>query len=94
MDCLTLWFSTAYASMVKHFGLSKKAALFLDVQAKLLGEVIFVSNEVGHGIVPLGELSRQFVDGSGLLHQALAQQVTRVEFVIAGLAQTLKSEKS
>ena len=74
------------------FWLEQKAAL-LDVLSQLSGEVIFVSNEVGHGIVPLGELSRQFVDHSGWLHQALAQQVARVEFVIAGLAQTLKREQ-
>ena len=33
-------------------------------------EIILVSNEVGHGIVPMGELSRQFVDQAGWLHQA------------------------
>ncbi|WP_217874824.1 bifunctional adenosylcobinamide kinase/adenosylcobinamide-phosphate guanylyltransferase [Pseudoalteromonas shioyasakiensis] len=92
VDCLTLWLSNCLCQQGEAFWLKQKAAL-LDVQAKLPGEVIFVSNEVGHGIVPLGELSRQFVDHSGWLHQALAQQVARVEFVIAGLAQTLKREQ-
>lgn len=53
--------------------------------------IILVSNEVGHGIVPMGELSRQFVDQAGWLHQAIAKIVNNVEFVMAGLPLTLKS---
>ena len=48
---------------------------------------------MGHGIVPLGELSRTFVDESGWLHQALAAQVSQVEFIMAGLALTLKNKQ-
>ena len=47
----------------------------------------------GHGIVPLGELSREFVcDESGWLHQAIAANAERVEFIMAGLALTLKEQ--
>ncbi|MCW8834392.1 MAG: bifunctional adenosylcobinamide kinase/adenosylcobinamide-phosphate guanylyltransferase [Colwellia sp.] len=53
-------------------------------------EIILVSNEVGHGIVPMGELSRQFVDQAGWLHQAIANIADKVEFVMAGLPLTLK----
>ena len=49
-----------------------------------------VSNEVGQGIVPLGTLSRQFVDESGRLHQDLAAMADRVVLVTAGLEQVLK----
>jgi adenosylcobinamide kinase/adenosylcobinamide-phosphate guanylyltransferase len=57
-------------------------------------EIILVSNEVGHGIVPMGELSRQFVDQAGWLHQAIANIADKVEFVMAGLPLTLKSSES
>ena len=53
-------------------------------------KIIFVSNEVGHGIVPMGELSRQFVDQAGWLHQELAELADQVDFVMAGLLLTLK----
>ncbi len=56
-------------------------------------EIILVSNEVGHGIVPMGELSRQFVDQAGWLHQAIAKLADRVDFVMAGLPLTLKSSE-
>jgi adenosylcobinamide kinase/adenosylcobinamide-phosphate guanylyltransferase len=56
-------------------------------------EIILVSNEVGHGIVPMGELSRQFVDQAGWLHQAIAKLADKVDFVMAGLPLTLKSSE-
>lgn len=56
-------------------------------------EIILVSNEVGHGIVPMGELSRQFVDQAGWLHQAIANIADKVEFVMAGLPLILKSSE-
>jgi adenosylcobinamide kinase/adenosylcobinamide-phosphate guanylyltransferase len=49
-----------------------------------------VSNEVGLGIVPMGELTRRFVDEAGRLHQALAARCGRVLFVAAGLPLALK----
>ena len=54
-------------------------------------DIILVSNEVGHGIVPMGELSRQFVDESGWLHQDIAKIADSVEFVMAGLSLPLKT---
>jgi adenosylcobinamide kinase/adenosylcobinamide-phosphate guanylyltransferase len=57
---------------------------------QLPGQIVFVSNEVGLGVVPLGALSRRFVDEAGRLHQALAQHCDRVIFVAAGLQMFLK----
>ena len=56
----------------------------------LPGEIIFVSNEVGLGIVPMGELTRRFVDEAGRLHQDLAAYCGRVVLVAAGLPLLLK----
>jgi len=41
--------------------------------------------------VPMGDLSRRYVDEAGLLHQALAQMSERVTLVVAGLEHTLKA---
>lgn len=38
----------------------------------------------------MGQLSRQFVDESGRLHQQLAQLADRVTFCVAGLPMRLK----
>lgn len=53
--------------------------------------MILISNEVGSGIVPLGELSRQFVDEAGWLNQAVAEVADHVTLVVAGLPLVLKS---
>jgi adenosylcobinamide kinase/adenosylcobinamide-phosphate guanylyltransferase len=42
------------------------------------------------GVTPMGELSRQFIDESGWLHQQLAQLADRVTLVMFGIPQTLK----
>jgi adenosylcobinamide kinase/adenosylcobinamide-phosphate guanylyltransferase len=52
--------------------------------------VIFVSNEVGMGIVPVGAISRAFVDEAGRLNQEVAARCERVLFVAAGLPLVLK----
>ncbi|HEV8077317.1 MAG TPA: bifunctional adenosylcobinamide kinase/adenosylcobinamide-phosphate guanylyltransferase, partial [Marinobacter sp.] len=65
IDCLTLWISNCL-----HAGTwpEERAALLASL-AKLNNQprlqVILVSNEVGSGIVPLGALSREFVDAAG-----------------------------
>lgn len=69
---------------------TEKAALLATLK-HIEGAVILVSNEVGSGIVPLGELSRQFVDQAGWLNQALASQADKVTLVVAGLPLALKS---
>jgi len=46
---------------------------------------VFVSNEVGLGIVPDNALAREFRDRAGRLNQAVAAIANRVVFMAAGL---------
>ncbi|MCL1088366.1 bifunctional adenosylcobinamide kinase/adenosylcobinamide-phosphate guanylyltransferase [Shewanella profunda] len=68
----------------------REKADFVDSLAELEGVVILISNEVGSGIVPLGELSRQFIDEAGWLNQAVAALADNVTLVVAGLPLALK----
>lgn len=86
VDCLTLWLSNCLAQNV----LEEQKNFLLEVLPRLNSDIFFVSNEVGSGVVPLGELTRQFVDQSGWLHQALAKICDRVELIVAGLPLNLK----
>jgi adenosylcobinamide kinase/adenosylcobinamide-phosphate guanylyltransferase len=86
VDCLTLWLSNCLADNC--WDQERDALIALWPELKL--ECILVSNEVGSGEVPLGPLSRTFVDESGRLHQQLAQSCDSVQLVVAGLALTLK----
>ncbi|RFA26847.1 bifunctional adenosylcobinamide kinase/adenosylcobinamide-phosphate guanylyltransferase [Alkalilimnicola ehrlichii] len=91
VDCLTLWLSNLLCLEDEARFAAERAAL-LDALPQLPGRVIFVSNEVGLGVVPMGALSRRFVDEAGALHQALAAVCERVVFTVAGLPQVLKGE--
>lgn len=91
VDCLTLWISNCLHSGSWPGERDNLLALTRELAHKpSSGELILVSNEVGSGIVPLGELSRTFVDASGQLHQSLARHSERVTLVVAGLGLELK----
>ena len=51
---------------------------------------IFVTNEVGGGIVPENKLARRFRDLAGLANQMLAAQADKVFLTVAGIAIDIK----
>ncbi len=91
VDCLTLWLSNCLLHEDSDFWPQQRQKL-LDSFAELPGDIILVGNEVGSGIVPMGEISRRFVDENGFLHQALAPHCERVILTAAGLPLVLKGE--
>jgi adenosylcobinamide kinase/adenosylcobinamide-phosphate guanylyltransferase len=86
VDCLTLWLSNC----LHHNCWEQQRDKLLAVFSQLSGRVIFVSNEVGMGITPMGELTRRFVDETGFLHQQLASMCDQVTLVVAGLPLQIK----
>jgi adenosylcobinamide kinase/adenosylcobinamide-phosphate guanylyltransferase len=89
VDCLTLWL-TNLLMLNDPARLAQEREALLECLATLPGEVLLVSNETGMGVVPLGELTRRYVDEAGWLHQALAERCQRVVLTVAGLPLTLK----
>ncbi|CAD1794445.1 hypothetical protein XSP_002974 [Xanthomonas sp. CPBF 426] len=61
-----------------------QARALLATLPQLSWQLMPVSNRVGQGSVPVGELTRRFVDQAGRLHQALALQCEPVVLVVAG----------
>ena len=86
VDCLTLWLSNCLHADCWE---EQQQALFMSLD-KIAGQVIFVGNELGMGVVPMGELSRNFVDQQGFLHQKMADLCQRVTLCVAGLPLELK----
>lgn len=101
VDCLTLWLSNLMFSGAGNYPdvgaitlptlLTDERAALLDTLHKAKGDVVLVSNEVGMGIVPMGAVSRCFVDEAGRLNQAVAAVCSRAMFIAAGLPLTLKA---
>ncbi len=87
VDCLTLWLSNLMAAERDP---AAETARLLEALPGVAAPVVFVSNEVGLGIVPMNPLARRFRDEAGRLNQAVAAAADRVVFVAAGLPLVLK----
>ena len=93
VDCLTLWLAQwicADCNPPKNSSWQSEREPFLKLLPSLSGTIILVSNEVGMGIVPLGEINRQFQDEQGRLNQTVANIADKVSFIAAGLPIKLK----
>ena len=93
VDCLTLWLAQWICqdcNPPQNSSWQAEREALLTRLSSLQSTVILVSNEVGMGIVPLGEINRQFQDEQGRLNQAVASVADAVTFVAAGLPLTLK----
>ncbi|MDU4959756.1 MAG: bifunctional adenosylcobinamide kinase/adenosylcobinamide-phosphate guanylyltransferase [Sporomusaceae bacterium] len=95
-DCLTLYTSNLLlaeqASNIedrRESILGRAAQLFQAAQSGT-ATVVFVTNEVGLGIVPDNALSREYRDLAGWINQAAAAAAEEVYLVVCGLAVELK----
>ncbi|MDA8870738.1 bifunctional adenosylcobinamide kinase/adenosylcobinamide-phosphate guanylyltransferase [Rhizobiaceae bacterium] len=86
VDCLTLWLTNL---MLADRAVDMEADAMVEALDPAVS-IIFVSNEVGQGIVPDNAMARAFRDHAGRLHQRLAAKIPNVWFVTAGLPQKLK----
>lgn len=89
VDCLTLWL-TNLLLLEDPARFNQERDGLLELLQQRHRHIILVSNETGLGVVPMGELSRRYVDQAGWLHQALAEHCDRVIFTVAGLPMVLK----
>jgi adenosylcobinamide kinase / adenosylcobinamide-phosphate guanylyltransferase len=99
IDCLTLWlanllfssdtFDEARATLPQ--SARDAFSAFDEALQQTHGKVIIVSNEIGLGVVPLGSVTRLYVDELGRLNQRTAAASTRAVLMAAGLPLTLKA---
>lgn len=87
VDCLTLWLTNL---MMAERDITTETASLVAMLPNLAGPVVFVSNEVGLGIVPENRMAREFRDHAGFLHQAVAAVADEVYFMAAGLPLKMK----
>lgn len=99
VDCLTLWLTNWMMPMdgadfdsnqPLSQDWSEQRALFLEVLPRCPGPVVVVGNEIGLGVIPLGQEVRAFVDALGTLNQDVARVCSRATLMAAGLPMQLK----
>lgn len=88
VDCLTLWLTNLL--LINEDAMQQGIDDLSQAISEFEGELFLVSNEVGWGIVPMGELSRVFQDNAGRLHQKIAAIVERVTLCVAGIPLEIK----
>jgi len=87
VDCLILWLTNL---MLGDHDWRKAGQ---DLLAALPGQsspVVFVTNEVGMGIVPDNALARAFHDAAGTLNQWIAAEADEVILAVSGLPMKVK----
>lgn len=87
VDCLTLWLTNLILNE-KDWRLA--ATALLAALPRQRGLIVFVTNEVGMGIVPDNALARVFRDAAGTLNQMVAQAADDVILAVSGLPLKVK----
>jgi len=87
VDCLTLWLANLMLAGADLDEATDDVVLALEGYGQ---PVVFVSNEVGLGIVPDTPLGRAFRDAQGRLNMRVAERADRVILMAAGLPLLMK----
>ena len=90
VDCLTLWINNLLLETEDSDKVLEQISLLTQAIKAASCPVVLVSNEVGAGIVPENKLARQFRDIAGAVNQAVAKQVDKVVWMVAGIPVTIK----
>ena len=96
VDCLTLWVNNILFRAldedrtITEQDMEERCRELIAACSQLTGAVIFVTNEVGIGIVPDNSVSRLYRDLLGRCNQNIAAAADRVVFMTCGLPLELK----
>ena len=96
VDCLTLWVNNLlYEAGRRGEVFTEEATAVLcreviDACGAFPGTVIFVTNELGMGIIPDNETARRFRDCAGCCNQIMAEAAGTVTLVVSGIPLPLK----
>lgn len=97
-DCLTVYMSNliCMSQMEKKKAAQRQKMIFGAIEKlicaakKHAGFIVFVTNEVGSGIVPENALARQYRDIAGFCNQYAAEKADEVYFVVSGIPVKIK----
>ncbi|SCK12034.1 bifunctional adenosylcobinamide kinase/adenosylcobinamide-phosphate guanylyltransferase [Vogesella sp. LIG4] len=92
VDCMGMWLMRFFGmdGRFDRDGWPQQRAALLQALAETPASVLLVSNEIGWGVIPLGEETRVFVDELGWLNQELAAICPLVTLVACGQPLRLK----
>jgi len=95
VDCLTLWVNNLmylYGEELSEDLIAEKCTAVLEACRTHDGKIIFVTNEVGLGIVPENTAARKYRDLVGRCNQVIAAEAVAVFLVTCGIPMQIKGE--
>ena len=93
LDCITLWLSNLLMRQKSDHEIMQEVSRLIDMVKQSQASIIFVSNEVGMGLVPVELLGRRFRDLAGMANQKIAEVAQTVIFMVSGLPMFLKGKE-
>ena len=82
IDCVTLWGT--------NFFFDNQSDVEFDKLSRQDAYLIFVTNELGMGGVPIDEVQRKFTDMQGWLNQYIASKADEVVLMVSGIPVKIK----
>jgi len=96
IDCLTLWINNILYTAEQHGEVPSEDDIrdrcneLITVCRKRSQTIIFVTNELGMGLVPADPVSRHYRDCLGRCNQTIARNCDKAIFMVSGLPLTLR----
>jgi adenosylcobinamide kinase/adenosylcobinamide-phosphate guanylyltransferase len=87
VDCLTIWLNNLIFHNEDTVVATKELIKVLEQRSD---PVVFVTNEVGSGIVPENALARRFRDEAGRMNQLISQVADEVYLSVSGIPLQIK----
>ena len=99
VDCLTLWANNLLyeaegrGERFSEEEMAGQCRELIEACGAFAGTVLFVTNELGMGIIPENETARRFRDIAGRMNQLVAAAAEAVTLVVSGLPVILKQQE-
>jgi adenosylcobinamide kinase / adenosylcobinamide-phosphate guanylyltransferase len=96
IDCLTLWINNLIyeaekkGKKITEDNIAERCTDIFCACEELPGTVIFITNEVGMGIIPNNALSKYYRNIAGCCNQIIAAGADRVILMVSGLPMVIK----
>jgi adenosylcobinamide kinase / adenosylcobinamide-phosphate guanylyltransferase len=100
VDCITLWINNLMhdaqhqSREITEDDVAERCGQMLQAAGECRGTTIFVTNEVGLGVVPENALARRYRDLVGRANQVIAARADAVTLVCCGIPVSLKERPS
>ena len=97
VDCLTLWINNLmYRAKMETMTITEtdvaaECRIVIEAAMRHPGSVLFVTNEVGMGIIPENALARLYRDLAGRCNQVIAEACDRVVLMVSGFPLEIKT---